>query len=186
MGFSELRPQVLIDEEEELKRDTTMTTQERTALRAIAEAVTERFPGTHVAFEDFANPALDMSSDGILSLYVLNVPSSFYEAVYQYIFGLTNHGRGEINSRIAFSIWTPEQTRESFSDEILRLQTKASVPVVANAGPGASWQLMDDDLHGLYLTSEKEAKWDGAIVTRVPYCPPEKRNQYDRRYSHAA
>jgi len=156
-----------------------MTSEERDKLRKIAGAVAARFPGVQAAFEDFGNPALDLSQDGILSLYVFNVPERLYDDVYQFIFNLIDQGRGTMNSRIAFSIWTPEQTRESFSDEIARLVASDGWAELATPVTNDTSRTPEDG-------KRSGARWRSIAPERMTHCAASTGDPHGGKYSLAA
>jgi hypothetical protein len=156
-----------------------MTSEERVKLSSIADAVTARFPGVYVAYEDFANLALDFSQDGILSLYVFNVPERLYDAVYQFIYNLIDRGRGTMNGRIAFSIWTPEQTQESFSDEIARLVASDGWAELVTPTTRDAYRVPEDG-------KRRGVKWKSVEPSPMTHCAASTGDRYDGKYSLAA
>ncbi len=95
---------------------------DRGFLNRTCQLLEARHPGVLAGFEDFETSYLGGPRDGFLVVEVFNVADHFAEELLAYGENLASKYFDEGGRLVSFNLWTPEETRDYFGRDILRMQ----------------------------------------------------------------
>ena len=104
-----------------------MTDRDRFFLAKLCTELNQRFPGVSAGFEGFVSLYLGGERDGFLLVEVFNVPENQMESVLKFGESLTHDHVMAGGAFVTLNLWTPEETQESFQDDLLALEQRPSV-----------------------------------------------------------